>query len=253
MMLGREINMPADLMFGQGTTSVELDSNSYVRQLQDTLKNVHELDRAQLKTSQQRAKRDYDVHINERAYKKGDVVYILDTASKKGKCRKLSPSWKGPGAITEKLTPYLYRVKCRSRESVMHHDRLQLCRDRETPVWLQKYLQQQEIEESVRNDKETQTTNGDLPPFQACPPKQTGIDKGSNTDSVLALEPVYCICKKSWEEMNGSFMVGCDECDGWFHGDCVGVTKEQAESMAEYLCPKCSGGAPGSSPRAVKK
>jgi hypothetical protein len=32
----------------------------------------------------------------------------LDTAAVKGKTQKLSPSWKGPGVVIEKLTPYLY-------------------------------------------------------------------------------------------------------------------------------------------------
>jgi hypothetical protein len=44
-------------------------------------------------------KRDYDVKILEKQYKKGDLVYVLDTASIKGKCRKLSPPWKGPGIV----------------------------------------------------------------------------------------------------------------------------------------------------------
>jgi hypothetical protein len=50
-------------------------------------------------------KRDYDVKILEKQYKKGDLVHVLDTASIKGKCRKLSPPWKGPGIVEERLTP----------------------------------------------------------------------------------------------------------------------------------------------------
>lgn len=40
-------------------------------------------------------KRDYDLKILEKAYKRGDIVYVLDTVTVKGKCRKLKPPWKG--------------------------------------------------------------------------------------------------------------------------------------------------------------
>ena len=34
-------------------------------------------------------------------------------------------------------------------------------------------------------------------------------------------------------------MVGCDFCDGWYHGSCVGITKDQANTLEAYVCPKC--------------
>jgi hypothetical protein len=54
---------------------------------------------------------DYDVKVRVKELKLGDLVYQLDTATVKGKTRKLSPSWKGPGVVIEKLTPYLYKIK----------------------------------------------------------------------------------------------------------------------------------------------
>ena len=56
-------------------------------------------------------KRDYDMKVYARAYEEGDIVDILDTATVKGKYRKLSHSWKGPGVVIKKLSSYLYRVK----------------------------------------------------------------------------------------------------------------------------------------------
>ncbi|VDM60264.1 unnamed protein product [Angiostrongylus costaricensis] len=35
------------------------------------------------------------------------------------------------------------------------------------------------------------------------------------------------------------FYVGCESCKDWFHPRCVGITKEEAEAMAEYMCPTC--------------
>ena len=35
------------------------------------------------------------------------------------------------------------------------------------------------------------------------------------------------------------FYVGCDLCNNWFHGDCVGISESQAESMDEFICDDC--------------
>ena len=39
--------------------------------------------------------------------------------------------------------------------------------------------------------------------------------------------------------MLGRFYIGCDRCDGWYHGSCVGVTKSEADVMDTYVCPLC--------------
>ena len=47
---------------------------------------------------------------------------------------------------------------------------------------------------------------------------------------------IFCFCRKG---DNGSFMVQCDGCDEWYHGDCVGVSPEEADLLKEYYCPWC--------------
>ena len=34
-------------------------------------------------------------------------------------------------------------------------------------------------------------------------------------------------------------MIGCDACDRWYHGPCVGVDKKAADQMTEYVCLFC--------------
>lgn len=43
----------------------------------------------------------------------------------------------------------------------------------------------------------------------------------------------YCICRGP---SDGSFMLGCELCDEWFHGRCVGVSEDQEE---DYICDSC--------------
>jgi len=54
-------------------------------------------------------------------------------------------------------------------------------------------------------------------------------------------KPSYCIdgCLRGRVE-DGSFMVGCDICDNWYHGDCVGINKDEANGLESYLCPRCA-------------
>ncbi|PSN57524.1 hypothetical protein C0J52_01640 [Blattella germanica] len=52
---------------------------------------------------------------------------------------------------------------------------------------------------------------------------------------------LWCICKKPH---NNRFMICCDSCEDWFHGQCVGVTKsigkQMEESGLEWVCPNCT-------------
>lgn len=48
-------------------------------------------------------------------------------------------------------------------------------------------------------------------------------------------DALYCICKKPAD----NDMIGCDECQDWFHMDCVSITPEIAENLVNYVCPSC--------------
>ncbi|KND00230.1 uncharacterized protein SPPG_04564 [Spizellomyces punctatus DAOM BR117] len=49
-------------------------------------------------------------------------------------------------------------------------------------------------------------------------------------------ERVYCMCR---EPDYGKFMIQCDNCEEWFHGKCVGLTKKAGEKLTTYHCPLC--------------
>ena len=171
LMLGREINTPAKLMFpvvgGKPSGTVE----DYVENLEREISHAHEVARDKLKSSLKRMKRNYDLCILTRTYKEGDPVYVLDTATLKGKCRKLTSPWKGPGVVEKKISDYIYRIKTKNAVFVTNHDRLKPCRDRRLPKWIEDWGTSSVV-----------------------------------TDASEDTKP-YCYCRKPYD---GRFMIACD-------------------------------------------
>jgi ketosteroid isomerase-like protein len=191
--LGCETNQPADLMFDEGQEKTYSGSDEYVMGLENANRNAHEVARNMLNSTQKKMKRDYDVKILEKQYEKGDLVYVLDTASIKGKCRKLSTPWKGPGVVLDRLTPYIYKIKLQRVIFTANHDRLKACRDRKIPVWLQKCQAQLNRGECVIQSKDVKERKK------------------------------YCICRGPDTEKT---MIGCDYCKDWFHLTCVDLSPQ---------------------------
>ena len=50
-------------------------------------------------------------------------------------------------------------------------------------------------------------------------------------------EKLYCLCRTPYDDTK--FYVGCDLCNNWFHGDCVGISEEMSKSMSEFVCTEC--------------
>jgi len=50
-------------------------------------------------------------------------------------------------------------------------------------------------------------------------------------------EQIYCLCRQPYDD--SQFYIGCENCEDWFHGRCIGVLQAEAESIEEYICPKC--------------
>lgn len=47
---------------------------------------------------------------------------------------------------------------------------------------------------------------------------------------------LYCLCKQPHDD---KFMLQCDQCEIWYHGECVEITEDEAEKMRVYQCPSC--------------
>ncbi|XP_068034420.1 CXXC-type zinc finger protein 1-like [Anomalospiza imberbis] len=46
--------------------------------------------------------------------------------------------------------------------------------------------------------------------------------------------PVYCVCRKP--DIN-CFMIGCDNCNEWFHGDCINITRAHGQGHPRVVLP----------------
>ena len=78
--------------------------------------------------------------------------------------------------------------------------------------------------------------------IQACQQQnyEETVSRTSNDAVALALK-VFCLCCLPED---GYFMICCDHCGEWYHGDCVGITPEIGQEMnddnMEYTCPCCT-------------
>lgn len=34
-------------------------------------------------------------------------------------------------------------------------------------------------------------------------------------------------------------MIECESCEGWFHGQCVGVLESESDTLVDWRCPTC--------------
>jgi hypothetical protein len=59
------------------------------------------------------------------------------------------------------------------------------------------------------------------------------MPRPSSSDNTL-----YCICKRPYDAPR--FMIACDKCDQWFHGECIGISEKQGEFIDLYFCENCA-------------
>lgn len=157
MMLGRETNVPIDILLGVASANQEESSSSeYVNKLVKQMRDMHQFARESIEACQERQKRDYDVKLVENSFQKGDIVLEIESGTIIGKCKKLKNIWKGPYVISKVINSVLFEIAGQKKTRIVHHDRLKLCEDRSMPLWITR-----KREEILRQDLEDEDENED--------------------------------------------------------------------------------------------
>ncbi|CAO3567190.1 unnamed protein product [Mortierella alpina] len=74
----------------------------------------------------------------------------------------------------------------------------------------------------------------DMETVRTLPSKEEKGEEQSRSKEEGAL---YCICRTPYDP--DRFMIACDRCDDWFHGDCVGVAEKEIDLVDQYYCKRC--------------
>lgn len=102
-----------------------------------------------------------------------------------------------------------------------------------------------DVETKLHYGQEMHSYCKTLPPKEAKAPAKAAVRSDSETDSCVEdqgsecseeEEIVYCICRTS---DTTRFMIGCDNCNEWYHGDCISITESYAKNILKFFCLIC--------------
>ncbi|XP_045210881.2 uncharacterized protein LOC123562304 [Mercenaria mercenaria] len=142
MCFGREVRLPADLVYGVREDDSIPSYRSHVEAIQEHMFRAHEVARAYLKVSAKRSKDLYDTKLAFVTYKPGDLVWMLHETRKIGVTPKLEKKYDGPFVVTEKTSPVNFVVQTDrdGRTVLIHHDKLKHYNGSNVPRWASKVV-----------------------------------------------------------------------------------------------------------------
>lgn len=127
MMLGREPELPIDLLFGSSPATKSKSQCSYVQNLQKSLWEIHSLASGEMIKASDRQKRYYDHNAQNTSFQEGDNVWLCNKKKKGGIYPKFTKSWEGPYTIVSKLSDLVYKIKnTQGGVKIVHHNLLKI-------------------------------------------------------------------------------------------------------------------------------
>ena len=142
LMLGREVRLPAELMYGsQSNATCEIQSyGKYVEHLKTRIEHAHEVARKHLLTSATRQAKIYDAKLSFYQYQVGDLVWVALEGCRPGLSPNLQAAYRGlyRGPCC-KYNDLNYRVQLSQfgLERVLHHNKLKPYEGENIPSWIQ--------------------------------------------------------------------------------------------------------------------
>ncbi|XP_040567508.1 nucleosome-remodeling factor subunit NURF301 [Lepeophtheirus salmonis] len=146
--------------------------------------------------------------------------------------------------IENKISSMLFRQKEQLKKDIAKKRALQ---EKELQFVIQKEIDKVKTNLSDLNRKDTSSSFKRKKEDESTSPSNRKKKKSGSSSSVppaaaiqagiIKKDKVYCICKTKYDATK--FYVGCDTCNNWFHGNCVGITEEMSKTMTEYFCDEC--------------
>jgi hypothetical protein len=99
----------------------EVDYDRHVSELPIRLYEAQKEAKEQSKFSHRIAKKFYDRKTKEIQLTRGELVYLYNPISKRGKAKKFEYKYQGPYMILEKISPLIYKLRIEEDKSVIVH------------------------------------------------------------------------------------------------------------------------------------
>ena len=145
--MGREVRLPAELVFGSTNSFDREDITSYgdfVDVLRARMQHAHEIARKYLSAAAKRSKDLYDTKVAFHRYNEGDVVWYLMEVRKEGISPKLEFGFEGPYLIKKKLSEidFVIQLDRFGTEKPVHHNKIKPYEGDHPPRWVVKAKKQ---------------------------------------------------------------------------------------------------------------
>ncbi len=145
LMLGREVRLPAEIMFGSGT-GVAGDSvtsyGEYVDQLRERMQRAHEVARDHLQHRACRLDQSADARPPLHRYEVGDLAWYLTEMGQMALAPKLRVPYLGPVLILRQVTPFNYLIQLddTGKQRLVRYDKLKPYEGSDSLPWAKQAL-----------------------------------------------------------------------------------------------------------------
>ena len=112
--MGREVSLPAELVFGSTGSYHNQEIafySDYVDMLKEGMQHAHEIARKHMSSAAVHSKEFYDAKISLNRYKTGDLVWCLQESRKVGIMTKLQHTYEGPFLIKTRFQKLIFCCK----------------------------------------------------------------------------------------------------------------------------------------------
>lgn len=139
--MGREVRLPAELVFGSANTfdGEKITSyGDYVDTLRARIQHAHEIARKHMSAAAKRSKDIYDSKVAFHQYNQGDIVWCLMEVRKVGISPKLEYVYEGPFLVRRKLSEidFVLQLDKAGAERPVHHNKLKPYEGVHPPRWI---------------------------------------------------------------------------------------------------------------------